>query len=237
MNWRPLLAILFAVVATASDGQVRPSPGVGDPRLQTIDYKRDQIVTIETAPGYQLLIELAPDEQIQSIAVGDSAAWSATPTKQGNRVYIKAMQAGVNSNMTVVTNSRFYGFDLVSSGGSGDQSPYKISFRYPDEARASVEEASLPDPGQIVGRYHLAGDRSLLPTWVVDDGHKTYIEWPRGRSLPAVFTIDEHGRESVGNGGMRADTFVIDDVSSKLLFRIDQRVARADRYLKPPRRK
>ena len=221
---RAALALISITLSSLASAQVRPVPGTGDPRLQTVTYKSDQIVTVEVQPGYQVLIELAPDEQIRNIALGDSASWQASATRQGNRLYVKSLQAGNNTNMTVVTNARFYGFDLTSNGGGGP-SPYKISFRYPDETAADDE---IP---VIVGRYHLHGDKALLPSRMFDDGLKTYIEWPPAQSLPAVFLIDGLGRESVANGAMRGTTYVVDDVSSHLLFRIDRRSVRADRYM------
>lgn len=217
-------AALLLVVSSLAGAQVRPTPGAGDPRLQTVNYKNDQIVTIEVQPGYQVLIELAPDEQIQNIALGDSGSWQATASRQGNRIYVKAVQAGADTNMTVMTNARFYGFDLTSSGG-GAPAAYKVSFRYPDE------QSGGDDVPPVVGRYHLHGDKALLPERIFDDGRKTYIEWPAAASLPAIFAISDLGRESVANGAMRGTTYVIDDISSHYIFRIDQRSVRADRYL------
>ena len=224
MKWR-VLPILLLVAPAVVTSQVLPSPGSGDPRLQTVVYKSDQIVTVAVAPGYQVLIELAPDEQIQNIALGDTSAWQATASKQGNRLYVKSTQPGVDTNMTVVTNTRFYGFDLTSASNA-EPAPYKISFRYPDNR----EEATGPDSTPIVGRYHLHGDAGLRPGRIFDDGAKTYIEWPQAMSLPAVFLVDDARRESVANGAMRGNVYVIDDVSSHLMFRIDQRIVRADRY-------
>lgn len=236
MTCRGLICAVLLILSVPAASQIYPSPDASDSRLQTINYKRNQVVAVEAAIGYQVLIELAPDEQIQSIALGDSSAWQATATRQGNRLYLKALKTGANSNMTVVTTARLYAFDLIAAPGPSPATAYKISFRYPDTDRADTEQLSKPDPEAIVAWYKLAGDRSLLPTWVVDDGHKTYIGWPRAVSLPAVFLIDDHDRETVANGSMRDGTYVIDDVAKRVLFRLDGKMARADRgAVKKPR--
>ena len=67
---------------------------------------------------------------------------------------------------------------------------------------------------------------------VSDDGRHTYIAWPRDRSLPAVYALNEAGQETLVNGMMRDYVFVVDSVSQKLVFRIDDQIARADR-MKP----
>src|SRR3546814_20266945 len=79
------LAILLALSAAPAVAQVRPQPGTGDARMQTVDYQRNQVVEIQGAPGYQVMIALAPDEHIQNIAVGDSGAWQVVASPSGNR--------------------------------------------------------------------------------------------------------------------------------------------------------
>ncbi len=56
-------------------------------------------------PGYQLAVEFGPDEQIENVAVGDSGAWQVTPNRRGDHLFVKPIQPGVSTNMTVVTNT------------------------------------------------------------------------------------------------------------------------------------
>ena len=106
---------------------------------------------------------------------------------------------------------------------------YNVRFTYPGSQPDSVaDEAPVAEEE---GRYKLSGTRSLRPSRISDDGRHTYIEWPRDRTLPAVYAIDPEGRESLVNGAMRDELFVIDSVVSKLVFRIDDNIARADRFI------
>jgi type IV secretion system protein VirB9 len=221
-----LLAVALATGAGAS-AQVRPQPGIGDARMQTVEYRRDQVVEVEAAPGYQVMIALAPDEQVQNVAVGDSGAWQVVASQAGNMLFVRPTVGGVSTNMTVITSARFYAFDLVPANGAP---PYEIRFRYPPEPDAGPATAS-GDAAAAVGLYRLGGTRSLYPARMHDDGARTFIDWPADVALPAVFIIDDHGRERLANGNMRGHLYVIDSVHDQLLFRIDRKTARARRYL------
>lgn len=219
-------ALLLALLPIVSAAQVRPYPGAGDARMQTVDYRRDQVVQIEGTPGYQLLIALAPDERIENVAIGDSGAWQAVASQSGNMLFVRPTQGGVSTNMTVITSARFYAFDLVPAVGLP---PYEVRFRYPAEAGDDFSGAPA-GMGRQVGEYRLSGSRSLWPAQMGDDGVKTYIDWPADVALPAVFIIDDHGRERLANGYMRGPFYVIDSVHERLLFRIDRKTARARRH-------
>jgi type IV secretion system protein VirB9 len=205
--------------------QVKPKPGAGDPRIQTIDYVQDQVFQLSGAPGYSLTVELSPDEQVENVAVGDSGSWQVVANHRGDHLFVKAIQGGVSTNMTVVTNVRLYNFELVPSSG-GDVA-YTVRFRYPNAAGSAIAEDAASAFGQ--GRYRLGGDKALRPSEISDDGKHTSIRWPRDRSLPAVYAVGETGQETLVNGMMRDDVFVVDSVAQKLVFRIDKAVATATR--------
>jgi type IV secretion system protein VirB9 len=103
---------------------------------------------------------------------------------------------------------------------------YTVRFHYLSTAQASEEPAAT---AVAVTRYRVSGDKALRPSAISDDGRHTYIEWPRDRALPAVCALKDGGQEALVNGMMRDDVFVIDSIASRLVFRIDKKVARADR--------
>ncbi len=223
---RILLFLAGAALASAPlAAQVRPQPETGgDPRFQSVAYAPNQIVLLEGAPGYQVTLELSPDERAETIALGDSAAWQITANRRGDLLFIKAI-TGAATNMTVITNVRTYNFDL--SAGSPSSMAYTVRFTYPPPPVPPEEE--LADPA-AEGRYRLGGDKSLRPSEISDDGVHTYIRWPRDQALPAVYAVTDGGQERLVNGMMREDDlFVIDSVTRKLVFRIDGNVATATR--------
>jgi type IV secretion system protein VirB9 len=220
-----MLAMLGVLAAPAA-AQVDPPAAAGDPRIQTVAYNADQVVLLQGAPGYLITVEFGADEQIENVAVGDSGAWQVTPNRRGDYLFVKPVQAAA-TNMTVVTSARTYLFELSPLYGPTPQMAYTVRFTYPGgEAESIADEAPA---AQERGSYRLSGERALRPSRIADDGRHTYIEWPRDRALPAVYALDGEGRESLVNGAMRDDLFVIDAVAPRLVFRIDQHVARAER--------
>ncbi|MFL6844351.1 MAG: TrbG/VirB9 family P-type conjugative transfer protein [Allosphingosinicella sp.] len=227
-----LLLILgcSALAAAPLEAQVRPRPGTEDPRIQSVDFVPDQVVVLSGATGYQLTLELSPDEQVETVAVGDASAWQVVANHRGDHLFIKAAVDGVSTNMTVITTVRTYNFELVPAN-SGEMA-YTVRFRYPPPDAPDTEELAN---AAVEGRYHIDGDKALRPSEMSDDGVHTYIRWPRDRSLPAVYGLTDTGREVLINGMMRNDDlFVIDSVSRKLVFRIDDRVATATRQSRRP---
>ncbi|QAY77677.1 TrbG/VirB9 family P-type conjugative transfer protein [Sphingosinicella sp. BN140058] len=220
----PLSIACAAVAASPLAAQLRPVPGPGDPHIQFVDYVSDQVIVLEATPGYQMMIELAPDERVENVAVGDSAAWQVSANRNGNALFVKALTGGVSTNMTAITNVRVYSFELSPVTTTGNLA-YTIRFRYP---QTGAESEARNAEGE--GRYRLRGKKALLPSEMSDDGVLTYIRWPRERSLPAVYAVSDTGKEMLVNGMMREDdVFVIDGVSGKLVFRIDKEVATATR--------
>lgn len=212
------------VLSHPAFAQVRPNPGNGDPRLQTILYDPEQIVQLSVAIGYQLMVGFAPGERIETIAVGDSNAWQVTATKRGEYLFVKHVQNGDASNLTVVTSARVYIFELVGSfGGSSDA--YVVRFIYPEFPKPSVEEQAAP----AATRYRLSGARSIRPSLIGRDGNKVFLEWPVNAALPATFRRDEDGEETLVNGEMQGQQFVIGGQPDQLIFRLGRLTATAVR--------
>ncbi len=231
MIWRSLALFLILMIAGCpAQAQMMPWSGGGDNRIQSIEYRNNQVVRIRAAPGYQVTIELAPDERIESVALGDSGAFQVTANKAGNLLFVKPVQADISTNLTVVTDVRTYNFELVGVAEAGGDLPYAIRFSYP--SAGGMNPQGMPGgavQGKVVGKYKLSGHRTLLPEAISDDGIRTFIEWPADGPLPAVYSADTDGRETLVNGNMRGKFFVIDGVSPRLVFRIDRHRARADR--------
>lgn len=226
-NW----ALLALAIPSLLAAEVRPTPGTGDPRIQTVLYDPEQVIQLEVATGYQLTLEFGPDERIETVAVGDIGSWQVTPDKRGDHLFVKSAGGGILTNMTVVTDARTYTFLLTPTSGGPAASPFTVRFRFAPAALATVAaDASTPE----VGRYRLSGSRAIRPSAMDDDGVHTYLEWLPGQTMPAVFAIGAHGQETLVNGMVRDGRYVIDSISDRLVFRLDAQIAYAVRR---PRRK
>ncbi|WP_327752211.1 TrbG/VirB9 family P-type conjugative transfer protein [Sphingobium sp. SJ10-10] len=77
--------------------------------------------------------------------------------------------------------------------------------------------------------YKVTGNRDVRPAAIHDDGARTYIQWESSQAMPAVFAVDHQGHEEIVNGYMRGETFTLDRIYERLVFRIDDAVATARR--------
>jgi type IV secretion system protein VirB9 len=93
---------------------------------------------------------------------------------------------------------------------------------------AFEDTAAQPQAG-VSGSYKLRGSSSIRPSLIWDDGAKTYLDWREGVEAPAIFAIDGAGQETLVNSHYRNGRFVIDAVYTRLLFRLDRLMARAER--------
>ena len=227
------LALLLACVAASATAQVRPQPGAGDPHLQSVDYNVGQIVQLYGAPGYEMTLELSPDEQVQNVALGDPGAWQVSVDHSGDRLFLKPAAANIATNMTVITSVRVYNFDLIALAEPASDMPYTVQFRYPAPSAKPSGDVDVSRLRRSLSHYKISGDKWLRPDSVSDDGEHTYISWSRDKPIPAVYAIGDSGQEVLANGAMRDDVYVVDGVPGRLDFRIDDHLARAVRL--PPK--
>lgn len=229
---RRCLAALGLLASSPVAAQLQPHPAGLDPHLQVVDYVEGETVQLSGAPGYQLMVELSPDEQIRNVAIGDTAAWQVSANRDGNRLFLKPTQGGIATNMTVVTSVRTYAFDLRASDGASMDTPYTVQFRYP-APQHSATDGTYVDVSAVkrrLSRYRLSGARQLRPSSISDDGDHVYISWPKTVPIPTVYELDRGGNETLVNGMMGTnDVYVVDGAPQELLFRIDHSVARAER--------
>lgn len=127
------VAMVMLVFLTAGFAHAA-EPIVTDSRIKTFVYNENDVYNILTHYGYQSNIEFGKKETIRTISIGDRVGWQIVPA--GRRLFIRALEEGAHTNMTVVTNKRAYQFDLRAS--DGDNLPethelvYVARFYYPD---------------------------------------------------------------------------------------------------------
>ncbi|MDX1975981.1 MAG: TrbG/VirB9 family P-type conjugative transfer protein [Rickettsiales bacterium] len=103
-----------------------------DSRIKLLEYNETDIYTIMTKYGFQTNLVFNPTEEINTISVGDRSLWQIIPT--GNRLFIRPLQEGLSTNMTVLTSRRSYTFDLKSVGeNSKADIVYVAKFVYPQK--------------------------------------------------------------------------------------------------------
>ena len=238
---RRLAAMIILTTALLAGGgpslaALRPQPGPGDPHIHFVDYDPDEVVLVEGVLGYQMMIEFERDEKIENVAIGDALNWQVTPNRRANLIFLKPMQRGPHTNMTVVTNLRRYVFDLGVRGGPMPKDGlYTLRFLYPAPA-APVVTAAAPaaapppppppaPPRDVTHAYTYKGAAAVLPDRVFDDGQMTYFHFPQGADYPAIFVVDAAGQEAIVNSFTKQDFVVVDRIARGFVLRRGKAVA------------
>ena len=242
---KTISAALLALVLAASPAHASP-----DPRLRTVNFEADTVVPVQGRLGFQSMIEFGPGEQIENVAVGDSAAWQVTPNKRANLLFLKPLVASAKTNMTVVTDQRVYLFDL-STASSGNSPIYNLRFTYNaprqpqrvpypkllnDAPQQQVASAAAPQaiaPAPVPAALPAAqpnyawkgkGDKELLPARTYDDGRSLYLQWNPGAPMPALF-VRVGKQETPVNYRQVGSFIVLDHVPRELVLRLGKDTA------------
>ncbi len=191
------LTALALIAAAPASAETWPRSVGADPRIKQYTYVKDTVYRLDVAMKIITSIEFAPGEAIDSVLMGDSESWQVIRLQSGNVLAVKPLIEGARTNMTVYTSQNTYTFELRAvpiPAGSSTLS-YRIGFRYPEVASRQVEQARPRDPN-----YYVAGAATKVrPVAVYDDGRRTTFEFPRDAPRPAIFRVDEQGRESIIN--------------------------------------
>ncbi|MGC6331811.1 TrbG/VirB9 family P-type conjugative transfer protein [Rhizorhabdus sp. FW153] len=219
--------ILCLLAHSFARAEIAPVPGPRDPQIQAINYDPDEVVRLNTVPGYVLVVEFAPDERVETMAAGVTSGWRITSNNRGNLLFVKQDMGANETNLTVITDERRYTFLLAPGYGRDTIAPYSVKFHYPgtDSAPDLVME-------EYRRSYRFSGARKLRPIEMFDNGQSTNIRWLPNIELPAVYALDSGNQEMLVNGAMRGQYYVIDTIAAKFRFRSGDQNAVAAR--RPP---
>jgi type IV secretion system protein VirB9 len=226
-----LCRVLVAAVAFA--GMVA-TPAFADPRIRTVTWREDRVIGLIGHYGYQIAIEFPDGDYIESVAIGDSLTWQATPNKRGDALFIKPVDQGEATNMTVLTSNRSYNFELVAKRRDattpGSEITYLLRIKLP-EAAEKPGDLKEPLPALVEHldhnkRYSYLGSAENLPSRVFDDGKSTTFEWPEGVETPAIFVRRPDGKESIVNFSYQGKAIVVHQVAREFILRNGKDVTR-----------
>lgn len=237
---RQMPLLLVAICATTvTQAVVLPTPSQADSRIRVAVYRADEVYRIVGKVGYQLDVEFSEGERFAGMAAGDVQGLSFEA--QDNHLFLKPRAAMVMTNLTVLTNRHHYYLDYVvqprriagqEQRGEEDPQIYALRFTYPEEERqvAASQETlkvtaqqvtlALSAPPTIVNtNYWYCGPRSIRPEAVTDDGVRTSFEFGARTELPAIFTRNADGTESLVNFTVTKSGITVHRVSPQFILR------------------
>ncbi len=235
-----LLALLILTSSWYSFAIRESRPTAIDSRIRVITYSTNDVFKYIGYYGYQSCIELAKDEEVVSISMGDTTSWQIVPA--GFRIFIKPMEQDATTNMTLITNKRTYFFELYAEEAEDIRDPdlvFNVKFLYPDEMDQdgiySVAQSSSPDsapdlthPEKYNFNYSISGHEEIAPIKIYDDGEFTYLQFrDKNAEVPAIFAVDDDLNESMVNHRLSssdANLFIVEQVFKKLTVRLGKKV-------------
>jgi type IV secretion system protein VirB9 len=197
-----------------------PRHVAADNHVKVVMYDPNNVVILKGRYGYQTQITFAPGEVVQNVSIGDSLAWQAVPVN--NNLFIKPV-AESKTNMTVLTNTNSYNFQLDSLDAS-TKPTYKLQFTYPEggfDSSGSQSAVGTFDPEKLNWKYSFTGDRSLAPIEAFDNGQFTFFKFKTDgiHKIPSIFIVDKSKHETLVNYHMQDQYLVIHSVAKQYTFR------------------
>ena len=205
-------------------------------RIKLLSYDESNVFVIRTKYGYQTNIVFSPQEEIQTISVGDRSLWQIIPA--GNRLFIRPLTENITTNMTLITNKHSYEFDLKSVDNGNESNIYVAKFVYPPKVEATPVEAIAPQPantqpqtntvhplklppqksGQNNYNYTYSGADALAPQQVYDNGKSIFINYQTLKSTPTVFIV-AGGKEFLTTPTIKGNSLIINDLAGEIVLR------------------
>jgi P-type conjugative transfer protein TrbG len=225
--------------------------------VQVYPFAEGALYQVYATPEQVTDIALQEGEQLVGsgpVAAGDTARWIIGDTESGVgagkkiHILVKPVRPDIVTNLVINTDHRTYHLELRAT-----QKTYmaSVSWIYPQDRLIALRrqnelaEAEAPidtdvDLGSLRFRYTIDGD---TPPWrplkAFDDGHKVYIEFPRGigqGELPPLFVVSADGKSSdLVNYRVRGNHMIVDRLFAAAELRLGDgaserrvRIVRAD---------
>ena len=201
-----------------------PEPVGADAHIQSVMFQPDQVVRLQGALGWQIMLEFGPDERIENVSIGDALAWQVTPNKKARDLFLKPLIKNAATNMTVVTDKRRYAFSLETRPRAVNV-PWVVRFDYPREVVEAIEEPPPPPALPLNFAYGISGDASLRPSRVWDDGQMTYFEFSGEKAIPAIFAGGPGKDEAMVNSLARGRVIVVQQTGTRFTLRTGSKLA------------
>jgi len=186
-------------------------------------------------------MELEPGEEVLDLGAADTVRWQFQLLREGPaehrtvHVLVKPQDSiPMETGLVVGTNRRVYRVKVKSGGAA----TVNVKFYYPEDtvqrfnerqAQAVTETApvvaKLPDVSieDLHQNYLVSGEAPFRPTWVADDGKRTYLKMPEGisaTSAPALYVERPNGEKAIVNYTARLPYYVVQGLFARALLQV-----------------
>jgi type IV secretion system protein VirB9 len=228
---RACVFVLGAVAAGAAPAfavaQASVAPALLDHRVVSLLYLPTQVIRLHGWVGYHLHIVFEDGEQIKGLGGGDLPG--LTYSYLENHLFLKPHAPILKTNITVLTNKRWYTLDYHVSPGQpdpmNDELVYSLQFNYPKDPAAAEPSQVTQDLEKSSAKrfqnmdYWYCGNPLLRPIGASDDGVHTRLRFAPAAELPAIFVKGDDGQESLLNFTVEGPDLVIQRLARHFILR------------------
>lgn len=165
MHSRRAIAVAAATLCVASSpgyllaqdngsAGVRAIPMPNDSRIVVFPFMPNNIYTILARPMAVTNVQLAPDEQLVTLAMGDTAQWLVSEVP--GHVFFKPLFPDLSTSATLVTTKRSYQLNLRSSPEDG-KFYQQVSWQVPNIVTYHNNLATTGSGGLVVATQPAVG--------------------------------------------------------------------------------
>jgi type IV secretion system protein VirB9 len=258
-----LIIVLASSLGTIqAHAESRAMPFAQDIHLQTFNYDRNNTYTINTRPEIATDVELADDERIDTVVVGNSTQWIIEQDTQGKHVFVKPTVAGLFTSATIITTKRTYQL-LLKSFADDDKFFQRVTWndnrltmlknKAVEDARLAAEEKAaiakeeeskkqadqrtvwnIGTPIESVNfNYDISGTADFKPVQVFDDGRFTWLKFNSPvQELPALFAPGADDKLEVVNYIVKENMFMVQKVMPNAILKIGKNEVKITNKLK-----
>lgn len=208
----------------------KPNEGRYFNAIQNYPYAKGALYQLYAAPEHVSDISLEAGESLKAMSAGDTVRWIIGDTVSGTgaeaqvHILVKPIEAGLSTNLVIITDRRSYHLELKSL-----KTTYMaaLSWSYPHREIERLKRHNILAQSKshnTVGAdlnlnelnfaYVITGDS---PDWkpyrAFDDGQKVYIEFPRDIATgeaPPLFVLGKKGQVELVNYRMKGRYYVVD---------------------------
>ncbi len=229
-NFFYFFAVFLFFVSSASASQMPRYLG-SEKKFRSYLYNPNDVYRYVGHYTYQGFIEFDDDETVNTISMGNPSLWLFEHL--GNRLFLKPVgEDHSETNMTVITNKKVYHFELFAKEARGINDKdliFVVKFVYPDEKDKNIveltktplsDEPDMHDLSIYNFNYQYTGEPSIAPIKVFDNGEFTYFQFSKKNAeVPAIFTVDSQGFESLVNFRSAGSYIIVERVSPQFTLR------------------
>lgn len=224
---------VFLLVLSSTTAQAAQQPRLlgSEKKFRSYVFNPNDVYLYIGHYTYQGFIEFEAGETIGTISMGDPSLWMFEHL--GNRLFLKPVgEDNSETNMTVITSKRIYHFELMAKEAKGINDKdlvFVAKFMYPDEKDKNIVEfpkadkSDEPDMHDLTiynFNYQYTGEPSIAPLKVFDNGEFTYFQFAKKNAeIPAIFTVDAAGFESLVNFRSAGDYIIVERVAPQFTLR------------------